>query len=176
MGGIVSAPAMMGILNGCEAKHELEWNPVFFSKDQARIVEEVAEIIIPATDTPGAKDVGVPKFIELMVKDVYPEADRARFMQGFEELNKKAQAAFGDAFLDGEPEDRTALVKNLYNEASNVEHDAENRPFILMMKELTLLGFFTSETAATTLLIYDKVPGPYQGCIPFSEVGKSYAT
>src|SRR5690349_20576208 len=79
MGGAISAPAVLGLLNGCSPKQEaLSWQPVFFSKVQAALVAEVADIIIPRTSTPGAKDVGVPGFIDTMLKDVYELGDRDR--------------------------------------------------------------------------------------------------
>ena len=68
MGGVVSAPAIMGVLKGCVAKPTIDWKPVFLSEDQGILVSEVAEIIIPKTDTPGAKETGVPGFIDLMLK------------------------------------------------------------------------------------------------------------
>jgi gluconate 2-dehydrogenase gamma chain len=71
MGGVVSAPAIVGILKGCTAKPTIDWKPVFLTEDQAALVTQVADVIIPKTDTPGAKDAGVPSFIDLMLKDVY---------------------------------------------------------------------------------------------------------
>ena len=71
MGGAVSAPAIMGILKGCAAKPTIDWTPVFLSSDQGVLVSQVAEIIIPKTDTPGAKDVGVPGFIDQILKECY---------------------------------------------------------------------------------------------------------
>ena len=82
MGGIVSAPAIMGVLNGCTAKPTIDWKPVFLSQDQSIIVTQVADIIIPKTDTPGAKEAGVPAFIDLMLKDCYSKEDQDRFTAG----------------------------------------------------------------------------------------------
>ncbi len=82
MGGVVSAPAIMGVLKGCAAKPTIDWKPVFLSEDQGILVSQVAEIIIPKTDTPGAKETGVPGFIDLMLKDVYSKEDQDRFLVG----------------------------------------------------------------------------------------------
>ena len=75
MGGAVSAPAIMGILKGCTAKPTIDWKPVFLSADQGVLVSQVSEIIIPKTDTPGAKDVGVPGFIDQIVGECYAKED-----------------------------------------------------------------------------------------------------
>src|SRR5688572_1054159 len=83
MGGAISAPAVLGVLNGCSAKkEEAAWQPVFLSKEQGALVADVAEIMIPRTDTPGAKDAGVPAFIDLILKDAYEEEDRQRYVSG----------------------------------------------------------------------------------------------
>lgn len=60
MGGAVSAPAIMGVLKGCTARPGVDWKPEFLNDEQASIITDISEIIIPRTDTPGAKDVGVP--------------------------------------------------------------------------------------------------------------------
>jgi gluconate 2-dehydrogenase gamma chain len=181
MGGVVSAPAIMGVLKGCAAKPTIDWKPVFLSEDQGILVSEVAEIIIPKTDTPGAKDAGVPGFIDLMMKDVYAKEDQDRFLAGLKEFDEAANKEYGDSFIDLSPEDQAAFVKKVHDAALEEERattPAPKRPFILMAKELTMLGFFTSEPGATQVLQYVAVPGSYKGCIPLSEAGngKTWAT
>jgi gluconate 2-dehydrogenase gamma chain len=181
MGGVVSASAIAGVLNGCAAKPSIDWTPVFLSKDQANIVSEIAEIIIPKTDTPGAKDTGVPAFIDMMLKDVYAKEDQNRFLAGLKAFDEDAKKSKGNSFADLDAEQQTAFVKQKHDEAIQAEKNekpAPKRPFILMMKELTMLGFFTSEAGATQVLQYDPVPGAYKGCIPLSEAGngKTWAT
>ncbi|MEO5600061.1 MAG: gluconate 2-dehydrogenase subunit 3 family protein [Cyclobacteriaceae bacterium] len=181
MGGIVSAPAIMGVLKGCTAKPGIDWKPVYLNDDQASLVSQVAEIIIPKTDTPGAKEVGVPSFIDQILKEVYSKEDQEWFSTGLQSFNEEAKKAYGDEFSDLDDEEQQAFVKKIHGEAVEAERatqPAPRRPFILMMKELTMLGFFTSEVGATQVLQYDPVPGAYKGCIPLSEAGngKTWAT
>jgi gluconate 2-dehydrogenase gamma chain len=180
MGGMLSAPAIAGILDGCTAKSTIDWKPVFFTDEQGVLVSQVAEIIIPATDTPGAIETGVPAFIDQMMKEVYTKEDSDRFMAGLIKFNEEAEKAYGDPFIELEPSEQAAYVKKVHDEAIAVENGDHGkdykRPFILMTKELTLLGFFTSEIGATKVLQYDPVPGEYKGCVPLSEVGKTWAT
>lgn len=181
MGGVVSAPAIMGVLKGCASKTGIDWKPEFLAEDQASIVTEVAEIIIPRTDTPGAKDVGVPSFIDQMLKEVYSKEDQEFFLNGMKAFNEGSKAEFGDAFSGLDAEDQTAYVNKVHAaavEAENNTDPAPRRPFILMMKELTMLGYFTSEAGATQVLQYVAVPGAYNGCIPLSEAGngRTWAT
>lgn len=181
MGGVVSASALSGILQGCTTKPNLTWTPTFFTEDQAQVISQIAEIYIPKTDTPGAIDVGVPGFIEEMVSKVYSEDVKKRFMSGLDEFMKTAQSEAGSAFADLEPEQQIEQVRKVHDQAIADEKSrgGENypRPFITLTKELTLLGFFTSEPGATQVLQYEAVPGAYFGCKPLSEVGgKTWAT
>ena len=180
MGGVVSAPAIMGVLQGCKAKPGLAWKPVFLNEDQASIVSQVAEIIIPRTDTPGAKDAGVPGFIDQVLKEVYSAEDQKRFTEGMQAFNDEARKAYGEDFNSLDDDDQVAFVTKVHDAAINDSKngDAGNRPFILTMKELTMLGFFTSQPGATEVLQYVAVPGAYHGCISVSEAGngKTWAT
>jgi hypothetical protein len=183
MGGAISAPAVLGVLNGCTAKKEATWQPVFLSKEQGAVVADVAEIIIPRTDTPGAQDAGVPAFIDTMLKDVYEEADRQRFVSGLKAFDDAARTAHSKGFVELPKQQQADLVRKFHDEAVASELALETRPsylqrpFILMTKELTLLGFFTSKAGATEVLQYAAVPGGFQACVPLAKAGngKSWA-
>lgn len=178
MGGAVSAPAIMGVLKGCTARPGVDWKPEFLNDEQASIITDISEIIIPRTDTPGAKDVGVPSFIDQMLREVYSEEDQKKFTDGLAAFNEGAEGEFGESFAGLDDEDKAAYVRKVHDEAVNSTEEPAERPFILAMKELTMLGFFTSEAGATQVLQYDPVPGAYKGCIPLSEAGngKTWAT
>ena len=181
MGGVVSAPAIMGVLKGCTAKPGIDFKPEFLKEDQASIISQVSEIIIPRTDTPGAKDAGVPSFIDHILKEVYSKEDQDKFLSGLSDFNEQAKKEHGEDFADLDDEEQAAFVKKVHDEAVKAEQTIEPvppRPFILMMKELTMLGFFTSEAGATQVLQYVAVPGAYKGCVPLSEAGngRTWAT
>ena len=179
LGYAISAPAIMGVLNGCKATPELAYKPVFFTEDVARMVTEIAEIIIPKTDTPRAKETGVPAFIDKIINDCYEKEDQDRFLKGASDFDADAKATYGDTFIYCDADKQKELVYKYHGEAvaaMKSETPPKDRPFILMMKELTMLGFFTSEPGATQVLQYDPVPGAYKGCVPLSEVGRTWAT
>ncbi|MBX2897111.1 MAG: gluconate 2-dehydrogenase subunit 3 family protein [Cyclobacteriaceae bacterium] len=173
MGAAVSATALAGIMQGCKAMPELTYTPSFFTEDQARVISELAQTIIPKTDTPGAKEAGVPGFIDQILKECYKKEDQDKFITGLTEFEAAAKAAHGDSFIYLDPEKQLAFVKAQNEAAVNaVKADpSQPRPFILSAKELTLLGFFTSEPGATQVLQYEAVPGSYKGCIPLTEAG-----
>jgi gluconate 2-dehydrogenase gamma chain len=181
MGGVVSAPTIMAVLKGCAAKPTIDWKPVFFTEPQGSLVATVAEIIIPKTDTPGAKDTGVPAFIDLMLKDAYDQETQEHYSKGLKEFDEAAEKEYGDPFIELTPEQQTAFVKKVHDAAVEEERNRKKpepgkpvpkRSFILFTKELTLLGFFTSQPGATQVLQYEAVPGAYKGCIPLKEAGK----
>jgi hypothetical protein len=187
MGGAISAPAVLGILNGCTAKQSATWQPLFLSKEEGAMVDEVAELILPRTTTAGAREVGVPAFIDVILKDAYPAEDQARFISGLKDFDSEAQRTQGKPFLELQPAQRMTYLQQVHDAAAAAEKEqADNevpaaerkRPFVLMMKELTLLGFFTSQIGATQVLQYEAVPGGFQACIPIAQAGngKQWAT
>lgn len=190
MGGAVSMPAILGVLGGCSAEPGAGadagagWKPAFLTPEQAALVAEVAEIMIPRTDTPGARDVGIAAFIDTMLKDAYPEDGQRRFVAGLADFEAHALHEHGRAFLALEPEQRTAMVKQAHDPAVEAERQSalpleeRQRPFILTMKELTMLGYFTSEPGATQVLQYRPVPGAYHACVPLRQAGngRTWAT
>lgn len=178
MGYAVSASALAGIMKGCKAAPELTYQPVFFTEDQARIVAEVAEIFIPKTDTPGAKEAGVPGFIDQILRECYDKEDQDRFLTGLTDFDAEARKNFGDSFVYLEPDKQLQHLKAVHDPAIEAakKGNGDDKPFILMAKELTMLGFFTSEPGATQVLQYSPVPGAFKGCEPLAEVGKTWAT
>jgi gluconate 2-dehydrogenase gamma chain len=187
LGYAVTGPALIGMLNGCKAAPELNYTPQFFTAEQALLVAELAEVLIPKTDTPGAKDAGVPAFIDGILKEVYPQADKDRFVKGLTAFDEEAKKIYGESFALCTAEEKTAYVKKHHEEALSKSSGGGSvgwwragsdggKPFILEVKELTLLGFFTSQAGATQVLQYNQAPGPYKGCVPVAEVGKGWAT
>lgn len=180
MGGAISAPAILGVLQGCAASSKASSKPLFLTTHQVDTVAEIAEIMIPRTDTPGAKDVGVPAFIDLMLKQTYEEEDRVRFVTGLNEFEARAEREYQRPFLKLDAATRAALVQRVHDETLAEERTRRptprvRRPFILLTKELTLLGFFTSEVGVRQILQYDAVPGAYHGCVPLQQAGNGKA-
>lgn len=187
LGYTISAPLAAAVLNGCKAKPDVTFVPKFFNEDQARLVSALAETILPRTDTPGAIDAGVPGFIDDMVATVYTPAQQKNFIDGLAALEAQSKSEMGSDFVDASPTEQLAFVNKTNNEllTANKASQSEGwwaagtsttKPFFLEIKELTILGFFTSEPGATQVLQYKQVPGPFKGCVPLSEVGKAWAT
>src|SRR5882672_810388 len=95
LGYAISASAALGVLQGCKAKPDLVYKPDFFTDDQALTISELAEIILPKTATPGAKDVGVPGFIDDLLKEVYTKEQQENFLKELSAFDEEAKKDYG---------------------------------------------------------------------------------
>ncbi len=177
VGGALSAPAVSAILSGCRADPaHAAWAPESLTVSQADLLGTLVDLIIPATDTPGAKDVGVPAFIDKVLVDWVEPDDRARFQTGLAAVDEEMRDAHGVSFLEATPEHQNALVTRLDQEAIDARRRGANPlPFFATLKELTLVGYYTSEIGATQELHWLALPGRYDGDMPLEEVGRTWA-
>jgi PBP1b-binding outer membrane lipoprotein LpoB len=149
------------------------------SPEQTAYLTEVADTILPATKTPGAKAANVGSFMAVMVRDCYKPEDQKIFMDGLSKLEAASQKQNSKGFLESTPAQRTALLVALDAEQKNYSKNKKlEQPnhYFRMVKELTLLGFFTSEVGATQVLRYLPVPGKYDGNVPYKKGDRAWAT
>ncbi len=177
MGGTVIGANIF--LQGCKpADKKSAESLAEFSQDDIAYLDEIAETIIPATETPGAKDAKVGAFMAVMVKDCYEEKDQRSFREGMDKINDASNKKFDKAFMQLSPQQRHELLVGLDSEQkehSKNKKDDEANHYFRLMKELTLLGYFTSEPGATQALRYVESPGRYDGCIPYKKGDKAWA-
>ena len=151
----------------------------FFSADQIALLDEMGETILPATNTPGAKAAKIGEFMNVMVRDCYTKADQKIFKDGIAKLDDEFEKENGKTFLKGSSAERTAFF--IKKDAEQKEYMKTKKPedpshHFRMVKELTLLGFFTSEVGATKALRYVAIPGKYDGNYPYKKGDKAWAT
>lgn len=150
-----------------------------FTAEDIAYLDEIAETIIPATNTPGAKAAKVGAFMTVMVNDCYDENDQKVFKAGMKTLDEASKKKTGKSFMDISPEERKSLLTEIDKEAKDYAASAKKgdpKHYFRMMKELTLLGYFTSEPGATQALRYVAVPGKYEGCIDYKKGDRAWAT
>jgi hypothetical protein len=150
-----------------------------FTQDHVNLLTEVSETILPATATPGAKAANVGEFIPMMVKDCYAPGDQKIFINGMDKLNEASKKKNGKDFLESNAQQRTALLQDLDKEQKDyMKNKKADDPshYFRMMKELTMLGFFTSEVGATKALRYVAVPGKFDGSLDYKKGDKAWAT
>ena len=113
LGGVATAPLLSGLLSGCRTPSELEsYTYQTLSEPQQARLAALVDQIIPATDTPGAAEAGVPQFIDLMLSDWYAPEERDAFLASLDAVDRRA----GGSFVDLDPEAQAALVSALDDE------------------------------------------------------------
>ncbi len=149
-----------------------------FDAVQIAFLNEVAETIIPATTSPGAKAARVGEFMAVMVKDCYDKDSQKTFMEGIDKLDAAFDKKYNKSFMEADAAERKAMLTVLDKEQKEYmknKKTGDQSHYFRMMKELTLLGYFTSEIGATQALRYVDVPGKYEGCIPYKKGDKAFA-
>ncbi len=166
LGGAVSASIIAGVMSGCQPTPKVaDWQPQFLDKDQAYLIGELAETILPETDTPGAKELGIPEYIDVIVNDCFTGYEQLQFKKGLVELNEKCQFFAGKSFLDCSAEEREKFLVLNEQEGIKKRNESGEKAFITTLKELVLTGYFTSEYAITELMNYNPIPTKFEGCI-----------
>jgi hypothetical protein len=140
------------------------------SPDQFALLEQVADTLIPASDTPGAIDAGVPEFMRQMLGDWGSAQTRAEFLAVLDDIERQSWKRHGAAFLALPPERRLDVMRSVDAESIN-RQDPGYRKF----KWLVLVSYYQSEPGATQELRYELVPGAWRPCLPLSEVGRASA-
>ncbi|MEO8293896.1 MAG: gluconate 2-dehydrogenase subunit 3 family protein [Gemmatimonadota bacterium] len=137
-----------------------------FTPHQFDTVGRVTDLIIPATDTPGALEAGVPGFIAIIVGEWYTAPDRDRFMAGLADLDARSNQDSGRDFVSGSEADQTRLLQILDDEVSllRAQNGKLDNNFFHRIKGLTLYGYYTSEIGMTRELHYQVIPGRYDPC------------
>ncbi len=173
LGGTISAPAALAILQGCARQEpgeiEVRWVAQFLEGSEVDVVTAIADIMIPKTDTSGALDAGVPLFIDTALGALYPKAEQDRFKAGLAEFVAPVKPA-EKPFLERDRAEQESSVKLAIEVALAAEH--KPKPFILMIRELTLLGYFSSQVGITENMEYVPVPTAFHGCVPLTQMKK----
>ena len=136
------------------------------SAAQKALLIEVADIIIPTTDTPGAKAAGVEAFIIRVIRDCYELPDQQNFYAGLAKIDVASEKAHGKKFVDLSEDQRIGIIEDATK---------TNKAFFKEMKKLTVTGYFTSEIGATQALEYLPVPGGFRGDVPMKPGQKAWA-
>lgn len=159
VGGLISLPAWA---SGWTAE-TVRSTQSLLSNSQTDLLADMAETIIPATDTPGAKALQVHQFVQKMVADCYDKPAQERLRKGLDSLDGQAQKSFGKPFAQGDTAQRTTLLTQL-------SQDSNQKEFYSLVKNLTIRGYMTSEYVMTNLTHYEFIPGRYHGCVPVKKV------
>ena len=188
LGGTLSAPTLLAMERLKHPSRTKLGNAEFdLTEIQKQIIAEVSDMILPKTDTPGAKEAGVPAFIEMMIKDCYAKPDQVSFLLGVTDLENSK-------FLNLDFAKRTEMLKEMEAKTKELmklrevkqtkmgdnddkeimKAQASGLPFWRLIKELTLLGYFTSEIGTKASFTYVQIPAKFE-VIKLKPNQKAYA-
>ena len=190
--GYSIAPASIISLSTSCSEKEAGWQPAFFAKEDANLIEQLGETFLPRTDTPGSIDVSAHIFVDGFLSEVAKSPDQDKARQGLERwksdynsrtgknLSKASAEALQDelSVLFGVASERQQEIKSML-EGSDPGGDASTQyhiyGFLLLFKRLIMMGYYASEQVGENVLSYLPVPGRYEACIPAEEVGNVWA-
>lgn len=154
-----------------------------FLETSSSLLAELAETIIPATDTPGAKEAGAHLYIIKMIRDCSDRKVQNNFIHGLKDLQEDCISEYGREFQSCLPAEKEAILAAIEKKqqpyrgiAGKVQRRVLGESFISTLKMLTVEGYCSSKPGATIALAYDYVPGHYSGCVPFQTGQKAWAT
>lgn len=144
------------------------YNPLFFSPEHYQMLDHIAEMMIPADDTPGARQAGVAEFIDFMVanrvpvstsRDVRSTEDameagseaQSRFLAGLDWINARCDSEFGHIFLKCTPEQQTSLMEELAYKSKFKPTTESGRTFFQLMRDYTVVGYYTTKIGLESL-------------------------
>ena len=166
-------------------------SPLFTTDDQ-KLLDEIGNTILPPIPgSPGAKAADIGAFMVMMVTNCYEDSQQKIFVDGLLKIKDDFKSKNGKTFLEADHKSRLAFLQPLDEEQKKLTVDNtgggnrrsggnadNNRPvhYFSLIKQLTLLGFFTSKVGLTQALRYTETPGAYHGCIPYKKGDKAWAT
>jgi len=182
-GSAVAAPTLLSLLQSCKEQKRVDWIPQFLNQDQAVFLASFVDTILPRTETPGALDMKVDIFMDLMYAKAYDEGSQQYVKTEIDKFNSVCKDEFGSVFADLSAEDKTTVLKKAEAETAKFNPGVwgtavgEQKPvaFYRQLKSMSLWAYFSSEEVGKNILSYDPIPGEYLGCIPLSDVGNTWS-
>lgn len=136
------------------------------TQEQTALLAELADVIIPATDTPGAKEAGAEAFIVRVMRDCHPMEEQESFYAGIAGIDEAGRKVHRKPFAELTPDQKNALLR---------ETAEKNKAFFRRLREMVVTGYFISEIGATRALEYLPVPGRFEGDVPLQPGQKAWA-
>ena len=197
-GFLVMGPSALSLLQSCAREGKASWEPVFLNPKSAFALEEILEVILPTTDTPGAKDLGIAYFLDTYMDQVAGEQQQLDFRHGAEAFTSLFEQEFNKEILEGEPQEFEELVARMLKAApeereefarrstetqdpmdENPQEEADPAPgayaYMQSVRSLGIWAWKNSEAIGEEVMWYDPIPGQYIPCGPVDEFGNGKA-
>lgn len=182
-GATIAMPSMLSLLQSCKNETRLDWQPEFFTEEEAKTVAALIDTILPTTDTPGGLDVKSDMFIDKVIGQTYDADGQQNMRDAIAAFNATSKEKYGSVFHQLSDADKTAMLKEEEANAPKFNPGiwgttvGEQKPvgFYRSMKSMAIWAYFTSEEMGENVLSYDPIPGRYEACKPLSEVGNRWS-
>ncbi|SFZ94366.1 Gluconate 2-dehydrogenase subunit 3 [Flaviramulus basaltis] len=197
LGFVVSTPTILSLLQSCQNKTE-SWVPAFFNIEEGMVLQQLVDIILPKTDTPGALDVNVPQFIDAFVNETFETEEKTHLKTEFSLLMNTIKTEYNQDINDVNPENYDNLLSTYFkidevklenweaqietykaseNQTTNGIEDALQFDLLNNIRSMSVLGYKSSEMVGENILAYDPIPGVYIPCGNLDELtgGKDWS-
>lgn len=178
MGAAALAPSLLSLLESCQSKPREGFVPVVLNEQQAMLISDLADTLLPRTDTPGALDLNVDVFIDGFIDTALSNEGQTALLGELDAWNQKCKNKMGSKFSELSQDQKGEFL--MQEEKSSPKFNGsvwgtavgkqEPVGFYRSMKSMMLWAYFSSEHVGKSMLNYDPIPGSYQGCIPLEEV------
>ncbi|MGV3504102.1 MAG: gluconate 2-dehydrogenase subunit 3 family protein [Adhaeribacter sp.] len=167
VGGTLALPAWA---SGWQASALAPLPSALADAGQTALLGELVETMIPASDTPGARELGVHLYILTMLADCYDKTAQRRFTKGLQELDQLVKAGYGKAFADCSAAQRLEILQG--REAAAKLLPPEQEPFFPFLKNMAIQGYLNSAYVLRDVYRYELVPARFHGCVPVKQSAK----
>ncbi|HMQ06452.1 MAG TPA: gluconate 2-dehydrogenase subunit 3 family protein [Saprospiraceae bacterium] len=163
-------------ISSCRQDGSPDWKPLFFDQHQIKLLSEIAERMIPRTESPGAKDVFLERFLDENVSLNFSPEQKEQFVEELKVFDERANTLFNKDFVKLSEDQMDQVLEALFQEAENTGHHQRGTPHITRaIRSMVVFGYFTTEQIAKEVLKYDSVPQNFQGCIDYDQIGGVWA-
>lgn len=171
VGGSIAATQLAPLVHALESA--VGYRPRFLEPDMFDLLTRVVDLMIPETDTPGALDAGVHRFVDMMLDDFAADQSRRTMLAALEGIDAAARAETGRAFTTLAEDEQFEILAEIDRQAFIEPGSGHAAPY-RALKSLVLSGYYSSEIGATVELRFDPVPGSSPGCVPLESIGRAW--
>jgi len=197
IGITVSSGSLMALISGCKSDSSATetLGADLLNDQQAGFLEEIMDIMLPKTDTPGAKELGLIKYVKAILNQLYEVKDQKAFGKGLALFQGAVKEKFSldnglsanrtqisevlDDWIGTKNESRKEEIEKIMDKSEDEVKDSDKPyytyQFLSNLRYLAITAYFGSEEIGENHLTYDPIPGEYNGCIPVSEVGNNWS-
>lgn len=165
------------LLTGCSNEYGNNVTGLF-RPEMTNLLGDIADVILPPTGSPGAKEAGVGECIPVIIRDCYTEENQQIMVAGLREFQTGCKTRFNEPFEALTNDQKLAYIIQLDKSSKEYHRLKEaNMPdhYFFLLKQLVLFSYFTSEKGATKALRYVQIPGKYIGDYPYKKGDKAWA-